>query len=88
MSDDYKIYDKVQASFQKLEPTSGDIIIIKFPEDIHPKQMEVFAENLYGIIPEQVTILCTRDGVEINKISEAEMNLNGWYRFSKDKTIQ
>lgn len=82
MDDDYKTYDKATLAFQKLNPSEGDVIIITFPDDIHPQQMQLFAEQLQPQIPEDVTILCTRAGVTIENFSEVEMNKMGWYKFN------
>ena len=85
MEDDYKTYDKATLAFQKLDPKEGDIIIINFPNDIHPAQMQLFAEQLQPQIPEDVTILCTRAGVTVQSLPEAEMNKMGWYKFDTSK---
>lgn len=86
MSDDnYKIYEKAVLAFQKLEPNPGDIIVVKFPDDVHPNQMAAFAEGLQQYVPPDVVILFSRAGVEIDKISETEMNKRGWYRFDTTK---
>ena len=86
MNDDgYKVYDTAQVAFQKLEPTDGDVMVIKFPADIHPAQMEAFGAGLQGQIPDGVTVLCTRSGMDIQNFSEAEMNANGWYKLDQSK---
>ena len=85
MTKEYKIYDTATLAFQKLNPQDGDIIIINFPYDIHPEQMKLFAEQLKPQIPENVTILCTREGVTVNSFSEEEMNKLGWYKIDKEK---
>ena len=53
--------------------------------DIEPAQMQQFAEQLQPNIPEDVTILCTRGGVTIQNLPEAEMNKMGWHRFDTTK---
>jgi len=81
VTDNYKTYDKATLAFQKLSPMEGDIIVISFPKDIEPMQMQLFAEQLQPQIPDDVTILCTRAGVTIQTLPEAEMNKMGWYKF-------
>ena len=85
MEDDYKIYDNATLAFQKLDTREGDIIIISFPDDIHPNQMQMFAKQLQPHIPDDVTILCTRAGVTVNSLPESEMNKMGWYKFDTSK---
>lgn len=86
MNDDgYKVYDTAQVAFQKLSPSDGDIMVIKFPADIHPEQMQAFGEGLQGQIPDGVTVLCTRSGMEIENIPETAMNQMGWYKFDQSK---
>lgn len=82
MVDNYKVYDKATLAFQKLKPRDGDIIVITFPDDIQPQQMQNFAEQLQPQIPDDVTILCTRAGVTIDNLPESEMNKLGWYKFN------
>jgi len=36
-------------------------------------------------IPEDVAILCTRDGVKVETLSEHQMNEMGWYKFDTNK---
>lgn len=84
-NDNYKTYDHATLAFKKLSPHKGDIIIISFPDDIHPQQMQLFTEQLQPQIPDDVTILCTRAGVSIKKLPEIEMNKLGWYRFDTTK---
>lgn len=86
MVDNYKAYDKATLAFQKLSPHEGDIIVITFPDDIQPQQMQLFAEQLQPQIPDDVTILCARAGVTIESLPELEMNNLGWYKFD-NKTI-
>ena len=51
-------------------------------------QMQLFAEQLQPQVPDDVTILCTRAGVMVQSLPEAEMNKMGWYKFKDDnKTI-
>lgn len=79
MSDD-KIYDKARLAFQKLSPKSGDLIFIKFPDDIAHEQMSLFARGLQQHIPKDVLVMCAHHGAEIEQISEEQMNRMGWYR--------
>lgn len=81
----YKVYDTAQVAFRKLEPTDGDVLVIKFPPDIHPAQMQAFGDDLQGKIPKGVTVLCTRSGMEVENYSEAEMNAKGWYKLDQNK---
>jgi hypothetical protein len=81
----YKVYDTAQVAFQKLEPTDGDVMVIRFPADIHPMQMQKFADGLQGQVPKGVTVLCTRSGMEIENFSEAKMNALGWYKLDQTK---
>ena len=81
MEDDYKVYNKATIAFQTLSPHAGDVVVITFPDDIHPTQMQLFAEQLQPTIPDDVTILCTRAGVTVQSLPEAEMNKMGWYKF-------
>ena len=85
VDDNYKTYDKATLAFQKLSVREGDVIVISFPADIEPAQMQLFAEQLQPNIPEDVTILCTRGGVTIQNLPEAEMNKMGWHRFDTTK---
>jgi len=84
-SDGHKIYDRASLAFQKLSPKDGDVIVISFPADIEPLQMQLFAEGLQPHIPKGVTILCSRSGVTIQNLPEAEMNALGWYKFDTSK---
>ena len=77
-----EIYKKAQIAFKKLSPKDGDIVVIKFPDNIHPQQMETFAEHMDGIIPEGVTIFCTRSAVEIDCLPKQELNDLGWYNIN------
>lgn len=86
MKNDYKIYDKATLAFQQLSPMEGDLIVISFPKDIEPMQMQLFAEQLQPQVPDDVTILCTRAGVTVDSFPESEMNKIGWYRFDT-KTV-
>ncbi len=88
MSDDFKVYEKASLAFQKLEPNPGDIISVRFPDDIHPVQMEKFAEGLRAHLPEDVVLLCLRAGTSIDKIPETEMNKHGWYKFDMNAKPQ
>lgn len=83
--DDYKIYDKARLAFEKLEVSEGDIVVVKFPDDILPEQMSLFAEGLQEHTPPGVLVLCTRAGVEIETFTETEMNKHGWYKFDTTK---
>ncbi len=85
MDNGYKIYDKAELAFQKLDALAGDVIVITFPADIHPAQMQSFAEQIQPNVPDDVTILCTRAGVTVESFPEAEMNKMGWYKFDTSK---
>jgi len=85
VSDEYKEYDKATIAFKKLAPNPGDVIVITFPADIEPLQMEAFGLQLQPHIPEDVAILCTRDGVKVETLSEHQMNEMGWYKFDTNK---
>ena len=79
--ENYTVYDSAMIAFEKLTPRDGDIILIHFPDDIHPAQMVEFSEQLQPMIPEDVIVLSVRKGMTVNQISEIEMNKLGWYRF-------
>jgi hypothetical protein len=44
--------------------------------------MEAFAAGLNKLIPEGVTILCLREGMTVELLSEENMNRIGWYKMS------
>jgi len=81
----YKTYDRAEIAFEKLQPDAGDLIVITFPPDIHPRQMEMFGENLNDLVPEDVTSLLTRSGMKIELFDEAQMNKLGWHKFDSTK---
>jgi len=85
MPDGYRTYDKATLAFQKLDALPGDVIVITFPADILPEQMQSFAEQIQPNVPEDVTILCTRSGVTVESFPEARMNELGWYKFDTTK---
>lgn len=85
---DYKIYESARLAFQKLNPKPNDVIVIKFPDDIHPEQMAAFAEGLQEYVPDDVTVVCSRASVEIEQLSEEQMNSRGWYRCRTKETLQ
>jgi len=85
MADGYKIYDQAQIVLDKINPVEGDVIVISFPNDIEPAQRQAFAESMQPIIPDDVTILCTREGVTVENFPESQMNKLGWYKFDKSK---
>ncbi len=85
MSDGYKIYETATLAFQKLSPVDGDVIVIKFPADVEPMQMNLFCENLADEMENGITILGTRSGMEVEQVPESQMNKMGWYRFDTDK---
>ncbi len=84
--DNYKTYDQAEIAFKKLKVSAGDIIVITFPSDIEPKQMEMFGEQINPLIPEDVTILCTRSGVTVETLSKDVLNAAGWYKFDTTKS--
>jgi len=81
MPREYKTYDHAEIAFKKLKVNAGDIIIITFPVDIEPNQMQLFADQLNPLIPEDVTVLCTRSGVTVETLSHETLNKAGWYKF-------
>jgi len=88
MSDEesgYKTYKHAEVVFEKMQPVDGDIMVITFPPDIHPTQMEMFGENLNHLVPEGVTVLLTRSGMKVEMFNESEMNKIGWHKFDTDK---
>ncbi len=85
MNDGYEVYGTATLAFKKLSPSDGDVIVIKFPTDIHPEQMQLFCNNLAPEIPEGVTVVGTSGGMEVENIPEDEMNKQGWFRFNADK---
>ncbi len=85
MTDKINEYEKAQLAFQKLEVRAGDVVVVTFPVDIEPIQMEEFGLQLQPYIPEDVAILCTRQGVKVETLSEIQMNQMGWYKFDTNK---
>lgn len=81
--DDTKIYSKAQLAFQKLEPSPGDVIVIKFPDDMAWEQMNLFGQGLKQHIARGVTVLCTYSGIEVEKFNEFQMKRFGWVREKK-----
>jgi len=81
----YKIYDKAEIAFEKMQPADGDIMVITFPADVDPNQMAMFGENLNQLVPEGVTVLLTRSGMKVELMKEAEMNKLGWHKFDTSK---
>lgn len=81
---EHKIYKKAPVAFQKLSPKKGDIILIRFPDDIDPAQMALAAGEIQEHIPDNIIVLCLRQGVSVSKLPEAQMNKHGWYKFDKE----
>jgi len=81
----YKIYDKAEIAFEKMQPSDGDIMVITFPADVDPNQMAIFGENLNQLVPEGVTVLLTRSGMKVELMKESEMNKLGWHKFDTSK---
>lgn len=86
MDNGYKIYEQAEIAFKKLKVNDGDIIIITFPSDIEPKQMELFGKQISPLIPEDVTVLCTRSGVTVETLPKDVLNAAGWYKFDTTKS--
>ncbi len=85
MDNDTKVYDTATLAFKKLNPNPGDVIIVTFPTDIEHYQMENFGAELQPHIPDDVAIVCTREGVTVETMSELQMNKLGWYKFDTEK---
>lgn len=85
MEDGLKAYKSATLAFQKLNPSKGNVIVITFPADIIPEQMQVFANELQPNVPEDVTVICTRLGITIEELPETQMNKFGWYKFDMSK---
>ena len=75
-------YKEIALEIQKLEPHLNDIIVISFRNDITAEHLANFADALKPHIPEDVTILCTRGDISIDRIPEQKMNEMGWYKFN------
>ena len=81
----YEIYEKATIAFQKLKVESGDVIVISFPEDIDPQQLQaaamMFAERSQEI---GAHIICAANNITVNTLTEAELNAAGYYRKEDD----
>jgi hypothetical protein len=77
----YDIYEKATIGFQKLKAGPGDIVVITFPENIDPRQMEA-AALMFGERSKEmgIHIICTSQGITANDLSEAELNACGYYK--------
>lgn len=81
--DDFNVYNQAQVAFQRLSPKEGDIIAVYFPDDIHPQQMALVAEEIQHHVPDGVAVACLRKGVQMELLDERQMEELGWVRISK-----
>lgn len=85
MSDDAQWQEKVSLAFQRLSPKHGDTMVVTFPPDIAHERMSAVAEALNEEVSDGVTVLCLREGMTVDLLSEKEMNALGWHKMG---TIQ
>lgn len=72
----------ISLALTKLSPKSGEVIVIKFPRDVSSEYMSEFASSLNSALPIGVVAMCAYEDIDINKFSEDEMNVLGWYRLN------
>jgi len=83
---DKKFYDAATLAFKKIDANAGDLVVIRFPDDIAHEQMQRVGYGLADYAAEKgIDILCLREGVSVEHVDEARMNELGWFRFDKDK---
>ena len=85
MSDGTQWKDTLSLAFKRLRPKAGEIIVVNFPPDVAHEQMDVVAQELKEQLQEGVTVLCLREGMTVELLSEEDMNSIGWYKMG---TIQ
>lgn len=85
MSDGTHWRDKLSLAFKRLSPKDGDTMVVNFPPDIAHEQMVEVADALNEQITGNVTVLCLREGMTVELLSEEDMNAVGWYKMG---TIQ
>lgn len=77
----YEIYEKASISFQKLKAKPGDIVIIGFPENMDPRQLNAAAQ-MFGERSQEigVHIICSVGNITVSDLPEAELNAAGYYK--------
>ena len=80
----YELYENATIAFQKLKAQKGDVIVITFPENIDPRQLQAAAEMFSERSKEiGVHIICAAAGITVGNLPEAELNAAGYYRLDK-----
>lgn len=85
MSDGTHWRDRISLAFKRLSPKDGDTMVVSFPPDVVHEQMVAVADELNEQISDGVTVLCLREGMTVELLSEEDMNALGWYKMG---TIQ
>lgn len=85
MGNDMQWRDRISLAFKRLSPKEGDTMVVSFPPDIAHEQMEMVAVALNEEVSDGVTVLCLREGMTVELLSEKDMNALGWHKMG---TIQ
>ncbi len=86
MTDITKFYEQATLTFEKLNITPGDVVIVNFPADMDPQQIhgvQLAFEELRRVHDCDVILLGS--GMSIDAISEENMNKLGWYKGPKEE---
>ncbi len=79
---DRKVYEgTARIAFQKLSPTNKDVVLVRMPDDIDYKQMQLVALQMQPLHDEfGCVVIMTTDGVDVEMFTEAAMNELGWFK--------
>lgn len=83
-----KFYEQARIGFQKLSPTKNDIIAIKFPSDMSLQQVYQTVSYLSQIGDEfGCAVIALGQGVDIQVMTDEEMNELGWQRIEEKRVL-